>query len=158
LALNEAFSGLGHPAVVTVMAVLVCSRGLQNSGAIDWMARWFTGVGQNLMLQLAALCGLVGLLSAFMNNIGASSDPHASCHQHGAQIEAIRGAVPDAIGFQRPLWRYDYADWNTTKLNHISFSSRGHWVSRLVCLISLPSALPLMVVGVLCSLPWLAGA
>jgi di/tricarboxylate transporter len=66
-----AFSGLGHPAVVTVMAVLVCSRGLQNSGAVDWIARWFTGVGQNLMLQLAALCGLVGFLSAFMNNIGA---------------------------------------------------------------------------------------
>jgi di/tricarboxylate transporter len=71
LGANEAFLGLGHPAVVTVMAVLVCSRGLQNSGAIDWVARWFTGVGQNLILQLAALCGLVGILSAFMNNIGA---------------------------------------------------------------------------------------
>jgi di/tricarboxylate transporter len=68
---DEAFLGLGHPAVVTVMAVLVCSRGLQNSGVIDWVARWFAGIGQSLILQLAALCGLVGFLSAFMNNIGA---------------------------------------------------------------------------------------
>jgi di/tricarboxylate transporter len=66
-----AFQGLGHPAVVTVMAVLVCSRGLQNSGAIDWITRWFTGIGNNMVVQLAALCGLVAFLSAFMNNIGA---------------------------------------------------------------------------------------
>jgi di/tricarboxylate transporter len=68
---EEAFLGLGHPAVVTVMAVLICSRGLQNSGAIDWITRWFSGIGQNIGLQLAALCALVGFLSAFMNNIGA---------------------------------------------------------------------------------------
>jgi di/tricarboxylate transporter len=68
---EEAFLGLGHPAVVTVMAVLICSRGLQNSGAIDWITRWFSGIGQNIAVQLAALCALVGFLSAFMNNIGA---------------------------------------------------------------------------------------
>jgi di/tricarboxylate transporter len=68
---DEAFMGLGHPAVVTVIAILVCSRGLQNSGAVDWITRWFTGISQNLTIQLLALCGLVGVLSAFMNNIGA---------------------------------------------------------------------------------------
>jgi len=71
LAPGEAFQGLGHPAVVTVIAVLVCSRGLQNSGAIDWIARLFSGIGNNLVLQLSALCALVAFLSAFMNNIGA---------------------------------------------------------------------------------------
>ena len=34
----EAFSGFGHPAVVTVACVLVLSRGLQSSGAVDVLA------------------------------------------------------------------------------------------------------------------------
>jgi len=36
---DQAFEGFGHPAVVTVAAVLVLSRGLQNSGVVDVMAR-----------------------------------------------------------------------------------------------------------------------
>jgi di/tricarboxylate transporter len=35
----EAFAGFGHPAVITVACVLVLSRGLQNTGAVDWLAR-----------------------------------------------------------------------------------------------------------------------
>lgn len=68
---SEAFAGYGHPAIITVAAVLVVSRGLQNSGVVDMLARWMGGVGDNLSLQLAALCGLVALASAFMNNVGA---------------------------------------------------------------------------------------
>jgi di/tricarboxylate transporter len=66
-----AFDGFGHPAVITVAAVLVVSRGLQNSGVVDLLARWISGVGQHITLQLAALCGLAALSSAFMNNVGA---------------------------------------------------------------------------------------
>ena len=68
---SEAFAGYGHPAVITVAAVLVVSRGLQNAGVVDVLARWIGSVGENLSLQLAALCGLVALASAFMNNVGA---------------------------------------------------------------------------------------
>ena len=68
---EQAFAGYGHPAIVTVAGVLVCSRGLQNSGVVDLLARWISGVGDHLSLQLAALCGLVALCSAFMNNVGA---------------------------------------------------------------------------------------
>jgi di/tricarboxylate transporter len=68
---NTAFDGFGHPAVITVAAVLIVSRGLQNSGVVDLLARWMSGVGQQLSLQLAALCGLAALSSAFMNNVGA---------------------------------------------------------------------------------------
>ncbi|MDP3429623.1 MAG: SLC13 family permease, partial [Desulfomicrobium sp.] len=32
---QDAFAGFGHPAVVTVACVLVLSRGLQISGAVD---------------------------------------------------------------------------------------------------------------------------
>ena len=36
---NEAFLGFGHPAVVTVAAVLIISRGLSNAGAVEFFAR-----------------------------------------------------------------------------------------------------------------------
>ncbi|MEO7940594.1 MAG: SLC13 family permease, partial [Burkholderiaceae bacterium] len=32
---DQAFSGFGHPAVISVACVLVLSRGLQTSGAVD---------------------------------------------------------------------------------------------------------------------------
>ena len=37
---EEAFQGFGHPAVVTVAAVLVISRGLGKAGIVDMIAQW----------------------------------------------------------------------------------------------------------------------
>jgi di/tricarboxylate transporter len=68
---DRAFSGFGHPAVVTVAAVLVMSRGLQNAGVVDLMAGWISRVGDRPTLQVAALTGLVAVLSGFVNNVGA---------------------------------------------------------------------------------------
>lgn len=68
---DEAFSGFGHPAVITVAAVLVVSRGLMNSGIVDFMAKLMNRVGENYLVQLAALVAAVTVSSAFMNNIGA---------------------------------------------------------------------------------------
>ena len=67
----EAFVGFGHPAVITVAAVLVISRALQNSGMIGGLARWLEGLNAGPSLQVAAVAGLVGAMSAFMNNVGA---------------------------------------------------------------------------------------
>lgn len=66
-----AFAGFGHPAVVTVAAVLVVSRGLQNSGAVDVVARWLTLAGTSPTRQIAATSGVAAGLSAFINNVGA---------------------------------------------------------------------------------------
>ncbi len=68
---EEAFTGFDHPAVLTIAAVLVVSRGLQNTGVADLVARWMTRVGDNLALQLIVLCTLIVFSSAFMNNIAA---------------------------------------------------------------------------------------
>jgi di/tricarboxylate transporter len=68
---GEAFAGFGHPAIVTVAAVLVVSRGLQNAGLVDRIASWMTRVGDRPTLQVAALTALVTACSAFMNNVGA---------------------------------------------------------------------------------------
>ncbi|MDO8905754.1 SLC13 family permease [Hydrogenophaga sp.] len=67
----EAFSGFGHPAVITVACVLVLSRGLQTSGAVDVLARRVLPREAGPTLSLAALVGLGALLSGFMNNVGA---------------------------------------------------------------------------------------
>ncbi len=71
VSVEQALAGFGHPAVVTIAAVLVVSRGLQNTGVADLVTRPLSRVGDRLFIQLSALCGLVVLGSAFMNNIAA---------------------------------------------------------------------------------------
>lgn len=68
---EEAFSGFSHPAVITVAAVLIASKGLSNAGVVDHMSRMLQSVGSRTGPQVGALSSLVGVLSAFMNNIGA---------------------------------------------------------------------------------------
>ena len=69
----EAFQGFGHPAVVTVAAVLVVSRALHDSGVVDVIAGWYLRIPHYLTLRIASLSGLTAFLSAFMNNVGAVS-------------------------------------------------------------------------------------
>ncbi len=68
---EDAFAGFGHPAVITVACVLVLSRGLQLSGAVDVLARALLPRQAGRALSLAALLTLGAALSAFMNNVGA---------------------------------------------------------------------------------------
>jgi len=68
---REAFAGFGHPAVITVACVLVLSRGLQSSGAVDALTRLVLPAKAGVTLSLLALTGLAALLSGFMNNVGA---------------------------------------------------------------------------------------
>jgi di/tricarboxylate transporter len=67
----EAFLGFGHPAVVTVAAVLVLSGALQSSGAVDALARVALPRSAGPTMTTAALTGLAAVLSGFMNNVGA---------------------------------------------------------------------------------------
>jgi len=68
---ESAFNGFSNPAVITVAAVLVISRALQNSGAIDLIGDRLLRLKGGMVVQLAALTGIVAVLSAFMNNVGA---------------------------------------------------------------------------------------
>ncbi|MEA2117322.1 SLC13 family permease [Halovibrio sp. HP20-50] len=68
---ENAFTGFGHPAVITVAAVLVLSRGFERSGVVDIIASQVLKVGDNLLLQLFFLVGTVVVLSGIMNNVGA---------------------------------------------------------------------------------------
>lgn len=68
---EKVFSGLGHPAVVTVAAVLILGRALLNAGVVDSVARQLTRVGDKPILQMTALTVTVTICSGFMNNVGA---------------------------------------------------------------------------------------
>jgi len=67
----EAFAGFGHPAVITVAAVLILSKGLLNAGVVEAIAHGLSRVGRRPTTQMIVLTTLVALLSSFMNNIGA---------------------------------------------------------------------------------------
>jgi di/tricarboxylate transporter len=68
---KAAFAGFGHPAVITVAAVLVISRAMQISGVANHLARLLAPTRHSTQRQVAATSSLAAVLSAFMNNVGA---------------------------------------------------------------------------------------
>ncbi len=68
---GEAFAGFGHPAVVTVACVLVLSRALKSSGAVDALVMRVLPGSAGLLVTITSLTALGAVLSAFMNNVGA---------------------------------------------------------------------------------------
>jgi di/tricarboxylate transporter len=68
---GEAFVGFGHPAVITVIAVLVLGAGLQSAGTVDLLVRYLLPEWAAPMLRLVGLLIAAAVLSAFMNNVGA---------------------------------------------------------------------------------------
>ena len=68
---EDAFSGFGHPAVITVAAVLMISQALKNAGVVTLVAERVQAFTRSPMLHIAALTLIVTVASAFMNNVGA---------------------------------------------------------------------------------------
>ncbi len=68
---GEAFRGFGHPAVITVAAVLVVSRGLAVSGAVEFVTAHLIREESGRTVQIVSLCAVATVLSAFINNVGA---------------------------------------------------------------------------------------
>lgn len=68
---NAAFEGFGHPAVVTVAAVLIISSALRDAGVVDEVASRISHLTTTPILHIASLTAVVTVASAFMNNVGA---------------------------------------------------------------------------------------
>jgi len=68
---DQAFSGFGHPATVIIALVLIVSRGLSLSGAIDLLARYVIDASRKLSSHIAIMSALAAGLSAIMNNVAA---------------------------------------------------------------------------------------
>ena len=68
---DQAFLGFGHPATVVIAMVLIVSRGLSNSGAVDLLSRAIAGAATTLTRHIFVMSSLAAGLSAVMNNVGA---------------------------------------------------------------------------------------
>lgn len=68
---QDVFSGFGNIAVVTVAAVMIISRVINESGVVNFVVMRLARITDSFVLQLAILCLLIAVLSAFMNNVGA---------------------------------------------------------------------------------------
>lgn len=68
---EAAFAGFSHPAVVTVACVLILSRGLHTTGAVDILTPYVLPRNAGITYTLIRLITLGAVLSAFMNNVGA---------------------------------------------------------------------------------------
>ena len=68
---EEAFSGFGHPATVIIALVLIVSRGLSNSGAIEMIAKLVVDSSRSLAAHVTLMSGVAAVMSAIMNNVAA---------------------------------------------------------------------------------------
>lgn len=67
----KAFEGFGHPAVVIISLVLVISRGLLNSGAVEAIAMRLLSADRSVPVHIALMSGVGAVLSAIINNVAA---------------------------------------------------------------------------------------
>ncbi|MDW8399714.1 MAG: SLC13 family permease [Acetobacteraceae bacterium] len=95
----QAFAGFGHPAVVTVAAVLVLSGALQRTGVVDEWTRRLLPSEAGPSLTIAVLCGFVAFLSSFMNNIGALALVMPAAIQAAARLGVPPGRLLMPVSF-----------------------------------------------------------
>ena len=96
---EQAFSGFGHPAVITVGCVLILSWALQSTGAVDVLAQRALPTSTGPMLSIAAITGLGAVLSAFMNNVGAMALLMPVAIQISKRLELPPGKVLMPLAF-----------------------------------------------------------
>lgn len=68
---EQAFSGFGHPATIIIALVLIVSKGLSNSGAIELIAKQVSRFAVSLQTHIAGMAAIAAALSAVMNNVAA---------------------------------------------------------------------------------------
>lgn len=68
---EEVFSGFGHPAVLIIALVLIVSRGLFRSGAIELLASRIMDSAHSLQTHIGIMTGISAALSSIMNNVAA---------------------------------------------------------------------------------------
>ena len=61
---HDAFSGFGHPATIIIAIVLIVSRGLWNSGAVELLAGVVIDKSRQLGSHIAVMSSLAAVLSA----------------------------------------------------------------------------------------------
>lgn len=68
---DRAFEGFSHPATVIIALVLVVSKGMSNSGAVELIAKLVVNARRSLMMHITVISSVSAALSAVMNNVTA---------------------------------------------------------------------------------------
>ena len=66
---EQVFSGFSHPATIIIALVLIVSRGLSNSGAIELLSRFLVDGTRKLGTHIGLMSSIAAALSAMMNNV-----------------------------------------------------------------------------------------
>ncbi|MBL7163730.1 MAG: SLC13 family permease [Anaerolineales bacterium] len=71
---EEVFAGFSNPAVITVWAVYIVSGGLFKTGVADILGKFILRLsGESEMRLIVVIMLTCGIISAFMNNVGATA-------------------------------------------------------------------------------------
>ena len=98
---EEAFSGFSNPAVITVWAIYIVSASLTRTGIADFIGRYIArAAGTEEWRLVLVLMVTVGVMSAFMNNIGATAVLLPVAIQLGrrAHVPVSKLLIPLAFG------------------------------------------------------------
>ncbi|MEM5585420.1 SLC13 family permease [Roseibium sp. AS2] len=68
---GEVFSGFGHPAVIIIALVLIVSKGLMNSGAVELVAARLLSASRGLAQHIGLMAVVGAGLSGIINNVAA---------------------------------------------------------------------------------------
>ena len=68
---EEAFEGFGHEAVVIIGLVLIASRAMMNSGAVEFIAGFVVSADRRLPSHIGLMAVVGAALSAIINNVAA---------------------------------------------------------------------------------------
>jgi di/tricarboxylate transporter len=68
---DQVFAGFGHPAVAIIALVLIVSRGLSRSGAIELLARRLLDASRSVQAHVGIMAAVSAALSSIMNNVAA---------------------------------------------------------------------------------------
>lgn len=101
LTTEEAFSGFSNPAVITVWAIYIVSASLTHTGIADVIGKYIGRIaGSGEARLILVVMASVGIMSAFMNNIGAAAVllPVTIGLGRKAKIPASKLLIPLAFG------------------------------------------------------------
>lgn len=96
---NQAFGGFANAAVITVAAVLVMSRALEVTGAVDGLTRVLLPARAGRLVTIATLTALGATLSAFMNNVGALALLMPVAIQMASRLQLTPGQILMPLSF-----------------------------------------------------------
>ncbi len=68
---EDAFAGFGHEAVVIIALVLIVSRAMVNSGAVELIAQYVVDASRTLSAHIGVMSVVGAALSAVINNVAA---------------------------------------------------------------------------------------